>query len=154
MKVIDLRPPPACPESYRQRTFCKNFHYLHKKGINCYTNACSESYTAEKTILYVSHGMYSALHSVHDQTILFTRPEDHRECSRPCQNDRPFVQTTASETYRMQTKIAEEQPCIGPTSNAIGPVVWAGSVPANGKPRLLTLYWDKIKYILELNILC
>jgi hypothetical protein len=71
--------------------------------------------------LYVYHGMYSALHSVHDQTILFTRPEDHGESSR--QNDLLSVQTTASETYRVQTKIAEEQPRIGPTSNAIGPVV-------------------------------
>jgi hypothetical protein len=50
MKVIDLRPPPASPESYHN-VWGKNFHYLHKKGINCYTNACSESYTAEKTIL-------------------------------------------------------------------------------------------------------
>jgi hypothetical protein len=67
--------------------------------------------------------MVCALHSVHDQTVLFTRPEDHGECSRPCQDDRPSVQTTASKTYRVQTKIAEEQPRIGPTSNAIGPVV-------------------------------
>jgi hypothetical protein len=73
-------------------------------------------------------------YSVHDQTILFTRPEDHGECSRPHQNDRPSAQTTASETYhayRVQRKIAEEQPRIGPTSNAIGGPV-----------------------VLELNILC
>jgi hypothetical protein len=103
----------------------KNVHYLHKKGINCYTNACSESYASEKTILYVSHGIYSALHSVHDQAILFTWPGDHGECSRLRQNDRPSVQTTARETSRVQTKIAKEQPRIGPTSNAIGPIVWA-----------------------------
>jgi hypothetical protein len=83
----------------------KKFHYLHKKGINCYTNAYSESYTAEKMILYVSHGMYSALHSVHDQTILFTSPEDHGECSRPCQNDRLSVHTTASETTECKRRL-------------------------------------------------
>jgi hypothetical protein len=134
----------------------KNCHYLHKKGINCYTNACSESYTAEKTILYVSHGMYSALHtcSVHDQTILFTRPEDHGMFP-PTPKWLSICTDYTSETWRdVQTKIAEEQPRIGPTSNAIGPVVWAGSVPTNGKPPLLMLHWDKIKYIFELNILC
>jgi hypothetical protein len=58
MKVIDLRPPPACPESYRQKiNYWQKCSLFAQKGINCYTNACSESYTVEKTILYVSHGM-------------------------------------------------------------------------------------------------
>jgi hypothetical protein len=136
-----LRPSPACPESYRPKIhyWQKISLFAQKRHRFLHKNACSESYTAEKTILYVSHLMYSALHSVHDQTILFTRPEDHGECSCPRQNDCPTVQTTASETYRVQTKIAKEQTRIGPTSNAIGPVVWAGSVPTNGKPRHLTL---------------
>jgi hypothetical protein len=90
---------------------------------------------------------------VYDPTILFMWPEDHGEYSRPRQNDRPSVQTTPSETYQVQMKIAEEQPRIGPTSNAIGPVVGAGSVPTNGKARLLTLYWDKIHFWIEYSVL-
>jgi hypothetical protein len=45
-----------------------------------------------KRFFYVSHGMYSALHSVYDQTILFTQLEDHGGCSRPRQIDRPSAQ--------------------------------------------------------------